>query len=161
MDICDYLVLQQADARNSTLDGTNSILEFDVPQSYYTNQRSSTCSVSLHHVVLEQGSSLVPLNVYYMNGGQNQFNSSNNGVYLGSVESNAVSGFKKFNKQHHDSMEVLTSCRPHNIRLKFLISGNTALTNAITNAVIVLKFKYYNSKDTAEELLNQYQEKLF
>jgi len=58
-------------------------------------------------------------------------------------------------------MEILTSPRPHNIRIKILESGNAGITEDITNAVIILKFKYYNSKDTAEELLNQYQEKLF
>jgi len=159
MDICDYLVLQQADARNSTLDTTNNILEFDVPQTYYTNQRSSTCSVSLHHAVMNQGSKTIPVNFYYMNGGQNQFNSSNNGVYLGNINAINNSGFKDFKLGSY--MEILTSPRPHNIRIKILESGNAGITEDITNAVIILKFKYYNSKDTAEELLNQYQEKLF
>lgn len=155
MEINDILVLHQSDARNSTLDANNDRLIFDIPAPYYTNQRSSVCSISLvdFNFVADETDSYILL--YYDNIGQNQFNSANNGVYLGHgiCKGKANDSLRITNS---DRFKVLVSARPTTITLKLKAQGNTNLGAAITNAFFVLKFEYANPVDTSETLLNDY-----
>jgi len=155
MEINDFLVLHQADARNTTLNAGNNTLVFDIPSTYYTNQRSSVCSLSLVDFGFVEDGTDNYLLVYYDNIGQNQFNSSNNGVYLG----HAVCRFdanSTYQTPDVEKVEVLVNARPTTISIKVLAEGNSPLGAAITNAFFVLKFKYGNAVDTSELLLEQY-----
>ena len=155
MEINDIIVLHQGDARNTTLDANNDTLVFDIPATYYTNQRSSVCSISLVDFNFVADATDDYILVYYDNIGQNQFNSSNNGVYLGyglckGANTDALQ-LTNLNK-----IKTLVNARPTTITLKLKAEGNTALGSAITNAFFVLKFEYYNPVDTTELLLEQY-----
>jgi hypothetical protein len=155
MEINDIIVLHQADARNSTLDANNDTLVFDIPATYYTNQRSSVCSISLVDFNFVADETDEYILVYYDNIGQNQFNSANNGLYLGygicKGRANDALQLTNLNK-----IKTLVNARPTTITLKLKAEGNTALGSAITNAFFVLKFEYYNPVDTTELLLEQY-----
>ena len=155
MEISDIIVLHQADARNTTLNAGNDTLVFDIPASYYTNQRSSVCNVSLVDFNFVADATDEYVLVYYDNIGQNQFNSSNNGVYLGygickGANTDALQ-LTNLNK-----LKVLVNARPTTISLKVKAQGNQNLGSAITNAFFVLKFEYSNPVDTSELLLEQY-----
>ena len=155
MEINDILVLHQANARNTTLDANNDTLTFDIPSTYYTNQRSTVCSISLVDFNFVADATDDYILVYYDNIGQNQFNSANNGVYLGY---GICKGANTDPLQHTnlDKIKTLVSPRPTTITLKLKAEGNTALGSAITNASFVLKFEYANPVDTSEMLLNDY-----
>tara|TARA_R100001440_G_scaffold6925_2_gene13937 strand:+ start:2735 stop:3214 length:480 start_codon:yes stop_codon:yes gene_type:complete len=155
MEINDIVILHQANARNSTLNAGNDTLTFDIPSTYYTNQRSTVCSISLVDFNFVADATDDYILVYYDNIGQNQFNSSNNGVYLGyglckgaNTDPLQITNLNK--------IKTLVNSRPTTITLKLKAQGNTALGAAITNAFFVLKFEYANPVDTSETLLNDY-----
>ena len=155
MEINDIVVLHQANARNTTLDANNDTLTFDIPSTYYTNQRSTVCSISLVDFNFVADATDDYILVYYDNIGQNQFNSSNNGVYLGYGVSKGANT-DPLQISNSDRFKVLVNARPTTITLKLKAQGNTALGAAITNAFFVLKFEYGNPVDTSEMLLNDY-----
>ena len=155
MEINDIVVLHQANARNTTLDANNDTLTFDIPSTYYTNQRSTVCSISLVDFNFVADATDDYILVYYDNISQNQFNSANNGLYLGYGVSKGANT-DPLQISNSDRFKVLVNARPTTITLKLKAQGNTALGAAITNAFFVLKFEYYNPIDTSEELLNQY-----
>ena len=155
MEINDIIVLHQGDARNTTLDANNDTLVFDIPATYYTNQRSSVCSISLVDFNFVADATDDYILVYYDNIGQNQFNSSNNGVYLGYGLCKGANT-DPLQLTNLNKIKTLVNARPTTITLKLKAEGNTALGSAITNAFFVLKFEYYNPVDTTELLLEQY-----
>ena len=155
MEIHDIVVLHQANARNTTLDANNDTLIFDIPSTYYSNQRSTVCSISLVDFNFVADNTDEYILVYYDNIGQNQFNSSNNGVYLGYgiCKGGANNALQLTNL---DKIKTLVNTRQTTISLKLKAQGNTNLGSAITNAFFVLKFEYANPVDTSETLLNDY-----
>ena len=155
MEINDIVVLHQANARNTTLDANNGLLTFDIPSTYYSNQRSSVCSISLVDFNFVADATDDYILVYYDNIGQNQFNSSNNGVYLGYGLCKGANT-DPLQLTNLDKIKTLVNARPTTITLKLKAQGNTALGAAITNAFFVLKFEYANPLDTSEMLLNDY-----
>lgn len=155
MEINDIIVLHQANARNSTLDANNDTLVFDIPATYYTNQRSSVCSISLVDFNFVADATDEYILVYYDNLGQNQFNSANNGVYLGYGVCKGANT-DSLQSTNLNNIKTLVNTRPTTITLKIKAEGNTALGSAITNAFFVLKFEYSNPVDTTELLLEQY-----
>mgnify|MGYP001165479357 FL=1 len=155
MEINDIVVLHQANARNTTLDANNDTLTFDIPSTYYTNQRSTVCSISLVDFNFVADSTDDYILVYYDNIGQNQFNSANNGLYLGYGVCKGANT-DPLQISNSDRFKVLVNARPTTITLKLKAQGNTALGAAITNAFFVLKFEYANPVDTSEMLLNDY-----
>ena len=155
MEINDVIVLHQADARNTTLNAGNGLLTFDIPASYYTNQRSSVCSISLVDFNFVADATDEYILVYYDDIGQNQFNSANNGVYLGYGICKGANT-DPLQITNSDRFKVLVNARPTTITLKLKAQGNTNLGAAITNAFFVLKFDYANPVDTSETLLNDY-----
>ena len=155
MEINDIVVLHQANARNTTLDANNGLLTFDIPSTYYTNQRSTVCSISLVDFNFVADATDDYILVYYDNIGQNQFNSAKNGVYLGYGVSKGANT-DPLQISNSDRFKVLVNARPTTITLKLKAQGNTALGAAITNAFFVLKFEYANPVDTSEMLLNDY-----
>ncbi len=155
MEINDVIVLHQANARNTTLDANNGILTFDIPASYYTNQRSSVCSISLVDFNFVADATDDYILVYYDDIGQNQFNSSNNGVYLGYGLCKGANT-DPLQLTNLDKIKILVNARPTTITLKLKAQGNNDLGSAVTNAFFVLKFEYSNPVDTSELLLEQY-----
>lgn len=155
MEINDIVVLHQANARNTTLDANNGLLTFDIPSTYYSNQRSSVCSISLVDFNFVADATDDYILVYYDNIGQNQFNSSNNGVYLGYGLCKGANT-DPLQLTNLDKIKTLVNARPTTITLKLKAQGNTNLGSAITNAFFVLKFDYANPVDTSETLLNDY-----
>ena len=156
MEISDILILHQADARNNgTLDANNDTLVFDIPNTYYSNQRSSSCFLTLVDFNFSKDQTDDYLLVYYNTLSQNQFNSANNGTYLGYgiCKGDANDPLQITNSPN---FKIMVNARPSNITLKIKAQGNGNLGSAITNAFFVLKFDYANPVDTGEELLNQY-----
>ena len=155
MEISDILILHQNDARNSTLDATNDTLVFDIPNTYYSNQRSSSCFLTLVDFNFSKDQNDDYLLVYFDTLAANQFNSSNNGTYLGYgiCKGGANDPLQVTNL---DKFKTMVNARPSNITLKIKAQGNANLSSAVTNAFFVLKFDYANPVDTGEELLNQY-----
>ena len=155
MEISDILILHQNDARNSTLDANNDTLVFDIPNTYYSNQRSSSCFLTLVDFNFSKDQNDDYLLVYFDTLAANQFNSSNNGTYLGYgiCKGGANDPLQVTNL---DKFKTMVNARPSNITLKIKAQGNANLSSAVTNAFFVLKFDYANPYDTGEELLNQY-----
>lgn len=154
MDISDILVLHQSQARNSTLDANNDTLVFDIPNTYYSNQRSSVCTITLVDFNFSKDANDDYVLVYFDTIAQNQFNSANNGVYLGyAINGKANDPLQVTNL---NQFKTLVTARPSTITLKIKAQGNSNLSSAITNAFFVLKFEYSNPVDTGEELSNQF-----
>ncbi len=155
MDIKDYLVLRQGDAIDGIINNTKNNLVWNIPPSYYSNQRSNTCSVKLidaygtnSNFSDQELSVLVNLTV------SNQYNTANSSPYLGKLlNGKQNSGY---------AMSLLTSARPTTIEIKLVNETNEINvdggnpTGSIDGAVFVLEFTYYNSNETAHDLVNQY-----
>tara|TARA_R100001129_G_scaffold184403_2_gene169246 strand:- start:3586 stop:4065 length:480 start_codon:yes stop_codon:yes gene_type:complete len=158
MDIKDYLVLRQEDAENATLDNNNNKLKFNIPNTYYSNQRSQSCSVCLidcygdiNNVADENLSIKCNLTA------GNQYNTNNSSTYLGRICLNN-STTSVFNSE---KMILQTAPRPSVVEIEFFeeTNANGALNQTLTGMVVVLQFNYYNAETTSNLLGNEYAPK--
>lgn len=156
MDIKDFIVLRQEEAIFTTLNQFHSTLTWNIPPSYYSNQRDNTCSVMLIDAYSNAANSndnklsiLTNLSI------QNQANSGNTLPYLGKLIDGSI-------ETDHINMELLTSARPTTIsfNIKNLNNANGVLSGALTGCLFVLQFKYYNAIKTSDNLVEQYSPKL-
>tara|TARA_R100000353_G_scaffold174729_3_gene143332 strand:+ start:897 stop:1376 length:480 start_codon:yes stop_codon:yes gene_type:complete len=159
MDIKDYLVLRQRDAENSTLNNTNNKLKWNIPNTYYSNQRSQSCSVCLINCYgeIEDNNDFV-LSVKCNLTAGNQYNTSNTSTYLGSFHKNTTET-SLFNSE---KMILQTAPRPNVVEIEFVneIGTSGGLQGQLTGIVVVLQFNYYNAETTSNLLGNEYAPKL-
>jgi len=158
MDIKDYLVLRQSDAENPNMNANNNKLKWNIPNTYYSNQRSQSCSVCLINCYgkIENVNDFV-LSVKCNLTAGNQYNTANSSTYLGSLHRNTdtTSVFSS------EKMILQTAPRPSTIEIEFInedtISG--ALAGQLSGMVVVLQFNYYNAESTSNLLGNEYSPK--
>lgn len=158
MDIKDYLVLRQENAETATLNAGNNKLKFNIPNTYYSNQRSQSCSVCLINCYgkIESANDFV-LSVKCNLTAANQYNTNNSSTYLGSINRNTDTT-SVFNSE---KMILQTAPRPNTIEIEFEneVLG-PALQGELSGMVIVLQFNYYNAEATSLLLGNGYTPKL-
>ena len=158
MDIKDYLVLRQENAENATLNAGNNKLKFIIPNTYYSNQRSQSCSVCLINCYgkIESANDFV-LSVKCNLTAGNQYNTNNSSTYLGSVHRNTATT-SVFNSE---KMILQTAPRPNTIEIEFEneVLG-PALQGELSGMVVILQFNYYNAENTSNLLGNDYTPKL-
>ncbi len=162
MDIKDYIVLRQTEAVSSTLNATNNTLTWNIPSTYYSNQRSNVCSVKLidaygtaNNIRDNKLSILTNLSI------QNQSNSGNTLPYLGKLQSGGEASGSD-NTSIQADMELLTAPRPTTITFTIInqTTNTGSLLNAVNGAVFVLQFKYYDVEKTTNNLVEQFSPKL-
>lgn len=151
MEIKDYVVLRQVDAQNSTIDASQNTLIWHIPASYYSNQRSTSCSVSLIDAFGQDANSNDEvLSVRANLTATNQYNSANSNTYLGKLPLGKPS--------INNAMKLMTTARPTQIEFKLIneTQADGLPVAAITGCIFVLEFCYYNSVDTANHLVKQF-----
>jgi len=148
-EVEDYLVLSK---NSATL--TGSTYSWQIPSAYYSDQRSTVCKVQLiqlHHTkAAHHHVAYVSTNL----GVQNQFNSQIDGRNVLAVLSNPNNTLSSL--QAGGGMTLLTDARPSEVKLTF--NNNASPNVAVTpdTFLAVLKFTYYNPKDTTKEFLATY-----
>tara|TARA_R100000322_G_C5320895_1_gene160474 strand:+ start:37 stop:519 length:483 start_codon:yes stop_codon:yes gene_type:complete len=160
MDIKDYLVLRQRDAENTTINDTNNKLKWNIPNSYYSNQRSQSCSVCLincYGEIEDNNDNVLSIKCNLTAG--NQYNTSNSSTYLGSFHKNTTET-SLFNSE---KMILQTAPRPNVVEIIFeneVASATGQLQGELRGIVVVLQFNYYNAETTSNLLGNEYAPKL-
>ncbi len=158
MDIKDYLVLRQEDAENATLNANNNKLKWNIPNTYYSNQRSQSCSVCLVNCYgkIHSANDFV-LSVKCNLTAGNQYNTANSSTYLGSVNRNTDTT-SVFNSE---KLILQTAPRPSVVEIEFFNEINNGVLNEqLSGMVVILQFNYYNAETTSNLLGNEYAPKL-
>jgi len=151
MSIKDYVSLFIGDATNIS----TGVYEWDIPATYYTNQRSTVCTVSVVGSSLYASGPHTNLMIEYRNGARNTYSQNNNTYIISHTQheysaSNTTSYYKSFK----EDIELLTTARPEKIRLRFL--HDNGVSQSMGSGCVTLKFCYYNAEETNHELHNQY-----
>ena len=153
-NIKDYVTLFFDDSLtvfNSTL------FTWSIPVSYYSNQRSRVCSVSIVSANISTDVEFKTIILDYVNGGFNTYSSSDRRNIVAHL---GVSDFtnKIFETSHSsEPINLLTNARPDKIQLKFFNGLNGSLNEDDLNfGCITLAFTYYDAEETDKQLHNQY-----
>jgi hypothetical protein len=153
-NIKDYVTLffdESLTVFNSTL------FTWSIPVSYYSNQRSRVCSVSIVSANISTDVEFKTIILDYVNGGFNTYSSSDRRNIVAHL---GVSDFanKVFETSHvTEPIRLLTNARPDKIQLKFLKDDNTEIVyNDMYGGCITLAFTYYDAEETDKQLHNQY-----
>ena len=154
-NIKDYVTLffdESLTVFNSTL------FTWSIPASYYSNQRSRVCSVSIVSAnISTRGQYKTAISIDYVNGGFNTYSSSNRRHIVAHL---GVSDFtnKIFETSHRsEPINLLTNARPDKIQLKFFDGFNDLLDiDDLNYGCITLAFTYYDAEETDKQLHNQY-----
>ena len=148
-EVYDYLVLSK---NSATVNG--SVYSWNIPNAYYSDQRSTVCKVRLIQLHHTKGAHHHIAYVSTNMGLQNQYNAQIDGRNVLAVLTNPIEQLSSL--QAGDGMELLTDARPSEIKLTFN-------TNASPNAKVepdtflaVLKFSYYNPVETTKQYLETY-----
>ena len=146
LKVCDYVTLHSGDIATTV---TNGVYTWNIPQSYYTNQRSQVCTVECTKGVAEIDSNTLKGSIYtYENNGYNHFASGGRPViayaHVNSVRAHEIQG----------AGELLTSARPQQISIKITDLSKGVIADA-TVFSLTLKFTYYNALETPRELQSE------
>jgi hypothetical protein len=149
LNIKDYvtLFLSEADEKPA-----NGIYTWRIPQTYYSNQRSTVCTVSIVAANLTPTSLHNSVLVDYANGGINSYNKKQRHI-IGHAQVKDH-GAKSFFIDK-GNIELLTNARPDKITLKF-IKESDALEKEMANGTITLQFCYYNAEETNANYHNEF-----
>jgi len=148
-EVSDYLVLSMNKASVS-----NSVYSWQIPNAYYSDQRSSVCKVQLiqlnhtkaaHHEIAYVSTNL---------GVQNQYSAQLEGRNILAVLSNPENTLGTI--QTGEDMSLLTSARPSLIQLTFNDNQNPNVKREPDSFVAVLKFTYFNPVETTRVFLDTY-----
>ena len=146
LKVCDYVTLHSND--KSSL--TEGVYTWNIPQSYYTNQRSQVCTVACARGVAVIENSSMKGSIYtYENNGYNHFASSGGRPVIAYAHVNSVRAH-----EIQGAGELLTTARPQQIAIKVTDLAKGDITDATTFS-ITLKFTYYNAIETARDLQNE------
>lgn len=151
LSIKDYLNLFLGDANVLSA----GIYEWDIPSTYYTNQRSTVCTVSVCGANLKSAGPHTNLMIEYSNGGRNIYSKDNNTYVIAHCQhEDSGGGGNALYKAFSQDIQLLTTPRPQKIRLRFIHSNNA--NQAMESGCVTLKFCYYNAEETNKDLHNQY-----
>lgn len=144
----DYVHLYLKDATKS-----GDFYTWVIPSSYYTNRRSSVCTVeSVGGTITSTLATVKGIVVNYVNGAQNSYSSGNVPAVLCHAYTVTPLDYT-FTKD----IQLLVEARPQQITLKITAdNGTPADTAPLTVGCLSLKFSYYNALQTGELLHGQY-----
>ena len=162
LNLCDYVTLNILDATNGNTPDTvptGGIYEWIIPTgAYYSNRRGQVCTVEISSGAIASDTSNVDevIGVYYENGGFNHHATGNNRPLIG------ISTY--LDKYVKGTGQLLCDARPQQIRLKIVrpdraTAGSPDRREAVTGNLIgsiTLKFQYYNSIQSTEQLHSEY-----
>ena len=159
LKVCDYVTIHA----KGTLTTANpqQIYEFDIPNTYYSNQRSQVCTVEVSNgiVLTTQGSATTLIKsvaVVYLNGGVNHYVSNNLRPIIGHAQAPVANTLKIY-----PTGALLCNARPQKVAIQFLelkynakgqLTPPPLTTASLFNFMITLKYSYYDSIETAREL---------
>ena len=145
LKLCDYVTLNLKDA-SAPVDGVYS---WTVPTgSYYSDRRSQVCTVEISGGVLATSSASDDvLLIQYQNGGFNHFCSGKVRPLIGT--------WSDLDNRATGVGEILVNARPQQISLK-IQKVDRDNSSGILSGSITLKYKYYNSIQSKEQLHSEY-----
>ena len=157
LNIKDYVTLFLSEADNTA----NGVYTWRIPSTYYTNQRSTVCTVSIVSANLTPSSVHNSVLIDYANGGVNSYHAKFKAVDLPKSRRHII-GHAQL-KDHANkaffidkgNIELLTNARPDTITLKFVKESDT-LEKQMASGVITLQFCYYNAEETNANYHNEF-----
>lgn len=149
LNIKDYVTLfiHEADENPS-----NGIYTWRIPSTYYTNQRSTVCTVSVVSANLTPAQTHNSVLIDYANGGVNSYN-KNQRYIIGHAQ--LMDHTNKSFFIDGGNIELLTTARPDTITLKF-VKENDGLEKEMTNGTVTLQYCYYNADSTNANYHNEF-----
>ena len=148
-NVPDYLMLYKVDAVNN-----GGKYTWNIPSSYYSNQRGQVCYVSLCDCLVDDTGVDEEIAVKYHSGGQNYHSTKNSGAYLGGLSTSVESAGHSHHKYDADRVKLLVSARPTTIELS-TVNCNDDLVE-LDEVIFVLKFEYLNTENTNNQYINTF-----
>lgn len=150
--ICDYMTLQFKDA---TVVSDSYI--WNIPNTYYSNRRSPVSQVCLADAQIVTGDQHA-LAVVWMGSSQNQYNTANDGAFMGTLQNFRVVGAENYYElRKSKTIDILTSARPSTIRIKLVDATNVTVPltiDANNGGQLVLKFKYLDPQQVTRDFVS-------
>lgn len=145
--IKDYITLFLSEADVTT----GGRYTWNVPIAYYTNQRSTVCTVSIvggsvHTTYTERG-----MLVDYKNGGLNSYNKRQRHIIGHGQMSDDTNNVYYI----RGGIDLLVAARPDKITLA-LINEVDRLEHVASSGALTLQFCYYNASDVSSDLHSQF-----
>ena len=162
----DFITLYTTDANNTANRSAGDPYIFNVPDSYYSPDRSSTCYLSLcmcagdfDATSMGLGATDESVFLVYSNGASNYASSKNTGIVLGTLTLNSVTNCVPL--QQSALLQPLIASKPNTMSFQFQNAGGTPLkeTNRF-RGIITLRFDYINAYSQARGLFNTFQPNL-
>lgn len=151
--ICDYLELHIQDA----VKDSEHIMQWTIPNSYYSNLQSGVCLVSLAQSSIDISPN-VNANVKYLGSIQNGHNTRKNGLVMAHLIRNFDGGTEtKYYLNEASPVKILTTARPQSVKLQLVEPNNTAINPKETEAgagFFILKFEYLDYKQVQQGINN-------
>jgi len=175
LKVCDYVTIhakgiptvQPAETGAVAITpNPNQIYEFDIPNTYYSNQRSQVCTVEITSGVVKSSVGTVKdVIIHYLNGGVNHYVSNSLRPVIGNATKRITTTANETTIAHsmliNPTGALLCNARPQKISIQFMnltyTGGNLTPPSLTTetqvfNFMITLKYSYYDSIETAREL---------
>ena len=147
LEIKDYITLFLREADENPAHGVYS---WRIPQTYYTNQRSNVCTVSVAGGNLTPATTHNSVLIDYANGARNIYSKKQRYIIgHGKLVDHSNKAFYVEPK----GIELLCNARPEKITLKF-IKESDALEKQMADGCITLVYCYYNAEETNAHLFN-------
>tara|TARA_B110000285_G_scaffold156756_1_gene174894 strand:- start:224 stop:691 length:468 start_codon:yes stop_codon:yes gene_type:complete len=143
----DYVHLYLTDATRN-----GDFYTWVIPSSYYTNRRSSVCTIeSVGGTISTTSATVKGLVINYVNGAQNSYASGNvPAVLCHGYEATAMDFTLT------KDIQLLVEARPQEVTLKITADTGVSADTAPLKGCLSLKFSYYNALQTGELLHGQY-----
>ena len=153
----DFVTLYTKDALNAA--PTNLEFKWILPDSFYSNDRTSSCYVSLANICGDfVGVGAGAAAVVYKDGASNYFSTDNKGLVLGGVYDNAATNQVPISQA---LVQPLISSKPRTIEIDFTDLDGSELTRpAGFAAIVTLRFDYINPKKQISGLEGTFQPNL-
>lgn len=154
----DFLTLYKSDAVDDT--PTNLQFKWNIPDSYYSNDRTSTCYVTLVSVAIS-GTGLTGQQYACVlkDGGSNYSSTKNSGIVLGFVQNNTATN----NLEHHPTggiLQPLIKSNPQTLTIEFTDLAGTVQDVNTGEFVLSLRFDYISPISQAAGMEGTFQPNL-
>ena len=155
----DFLTLWSKDSVRGTTEFT-----WNIPDSYYSNDRSSTCYLSCVNIGGDFDAMLAvapPQDTFYImlkDGGPNYSTTANNGIVLGQIQGNTT---RMFNHFPTVPTQTMIKSNPQTFKMVIVDSAGTEQKTLNTfNWVVTLRFEYINARTQIAGLESTFQPNL-
>jgi hypothetical protein len=156
-ELPDFVALYTKDAINVT--PTNLEYKWNLPDSYYSNDRASTCYVSLGGVMGDfVGVGAGSIAIVMKDGASNFGSTDNRGLVLGGLYDNSATNQKPITQ---GLIQPLIKSKPQTIEIHFTdLDGSELARPAGFAAIITLRFDYIRPKEQIAGLEGTFQPNL-